>query len=117
MPTDLLGSAVASVNCSQVRVAVDRVYFRPRLDGNVRFCTELLDQVVRHALFQGLASNDKSDLAGMVGKIQRRLTGRISGTDEVDIVSVHAARFAARGAVIHPLADQPIKAINGETPP
>ncbi len=69
MPTDLPSCAVASVNCSQVGIAVERVYFRPRLDGNVRFCTELLDQVVRHALFQGLASNDKSDLAGMIGKI------------------------------------------------
>src|SRR6266566_7508354 len=117
MPAHLFGCAVANVDCSQVRVPVDRLYFRPRLDGDVRFGTELLNQVVGHALFQGLASDDEGDLAGVVGKMQRRLTGRVAGADEVDIVSMRAARFAARGAVIHTLADEPIKAVNGEPPP
>ena len=64
-----------------------------------------------------LTSDDKGDLAGVVGKIQRRLTGRVSGADEVDVVSMRAARFAARGAVIDPLADEPIEAVDREASP
>jgi hypothetical protein len=46
---------------------------------------QLLDQIVGHALFQGIAAHQERDLAGMIGKVQRRLAGRVSGTDEENV--------------------------------
>ena len=86
------------------------LHFRPQLNRHVRFAAELLDQVVGHALFQGIAADDERHRARMIGKVQRRLAGRVSGADEVDVESVRRARFAARGAVVDALADEPIEA-------
>ena len=78
---------------------------------------QLLDQVVRHGLVQGLAAHDQGHLARMVGEVERRLTGRVAGADEVDVEPVRGAHFAARGAVVDALADQPIEAVDGEATP
>ena len=53
----------------------------------------------------------------MIGKVQRRLAGRVSGADEVDVEPVRGARFAARGAVVDALADEPIEAVDREAAP
>ena len=94
----------------RLSVAVDRMNFRPQLDRDVRFCAELLDQIVGHAVFQRLAPDDEGHLARVVGKMQRRLTGRVSGADEIDVLPMRGAGFAARGAIIDALADEPIEA-------
>ena len=52
---------------------------------------------MRHAVFQGLPADDERHLAGVVGKIQRRLTSRVSGADEMDIQPMGGTRFAACG--------------------
>ena len=81
------------------------------------FPLELLDQVVRHGLAQGLAADDQRHLAGVVGAVERRLAGGVAGADEVDVEPVRGAHLAARGAVVDALADQPIEAVDGEAPP
>ena len=53
----------------------------------------------------------------MIGKVQRRLTGRVSGTDEVDVEPMGGARFTACRSVVDTLADQPVEAIDREATP
>jgi hypothetical protein len=53
----------------------------------------------------------------MIGEVQRRLPGRISGADEENVEAMHGARFAALGAVVDALADEPIKAVDRQAPP
>src|SRR4029077_8067132 len=84
---------------------------------DVRFSLQLLDQVVRHGLVQGLAPDDQGHLACMVGAIEGRLTGRVPGADEVDVESMRGAHLAARGAIADTLADEPIESVDGEAPP
>ena len=59
--------------------------FGAQRDLDVRLAPQLLDQVVRHALLQGIAAHDQRHRARMVGKVQRRLTGRVAGADQVDV--------------------------------
>ena len=67
--------AVAYVDRRQMGVAVRGDDFRPQLDRHVRFPAELLDQIARHALLQGIASDDERHRACVIGKVQSGLTG------------------------------------------
>ena len=96
---------------------MDRVYFRAQVGRYVRFSAQLINQVVRHAFFQGIASANKGHLACVVGKMERGLTGRVAGADKVDVESMNDAHFAARGAIVDTLADKPIEAIDREASP
>ena len=53
----------------------------------------------------------------MIGKVQSGLTGRVSGTDEVDVESVRGACFAACRAIVDALADQPVEAVDRQATP
>src|SRR4030095_1219569 len=88
-----------------------------QLDLHVRFSAELLDQVARHALFQGVAADDERHRAGVTGKVQSGLAGRVSGADQMDVESVGGARFAPCRAVVDALADEPIEAVDREATP
>ena len=46
----------------------------PQLDPDVGFPVQLLDQVVRHALLQGVAPDDQRHRARIAGEVDRRLT-------------------------------------------
>ena len=72
---------------------------------------------MRHALFQGVTSDNESYLTGLVGKIESRLPRRVSGTDEVDIESIGGTHFAACGSIVDALTDKPIEAIDGGAAP
>ena len=53
----------------------------------------------------------------MVGEVQRRLTGRVAGSDKMDIEPVGDARLAPRCAVVGPLADEAFEAFDFELAP
>ena len=54
-------------------LAMHRDDLRARLNRDVRFAAELLDKIVRHAFFQVVAADNEGHLAGVIGKVQRRL--------------------------------------------
>ena len=87
------------------------------LDRHVRLSTELLNQVARHALLQGIATDDERNPARMIGEVQSGLAGRVSATDEVDVESMGSARFAACRAIVDTFADKPIEAVDREAAP
>jgi hypothetical protein len=91
---------------------VNPVYLRPQLNRHVRLRAQLLDQIVGHAFFQGIAAHQEGDPARMIGKVQRRLAGRVSGADEENVEPVRGAGLAARGAVVDALADEPVEAVD-----
>src|SRR6266496_2661544 len=91
--------------------------FGAHLDAHVRLRDELLDQITGHAFLQRIAPDDKRDRAGVIGEVERRLTGRVSAAYEVDVESMGRARFAARRTVVNAFADEPIEAVDGEPPP
>src|SRR5262249_12501593 len=70
-----------------------------------------------HALLEGAATDHQRHLTRVVGKEQRRLPGRVAGADEVDVQTAGPAGFAARGAIVDALADQPLKAGYRQAPP
>src|SRR5260221_2870375 len=71
----LCARAIAYVDSRKVRVAMRGDHFRAQLHFDVRFHGELLDQVTRHALLQGIAPDDERYSLCMIGKVQRGLAG------------------------------------------
>ena len=84
---------------------------------DVRARHELVDQVARHALLEAATAAKYRDAARMVCEEERRLSGRVAGSDEVDVKSVDTRRFAARRTVEDALAREPVETFNGEVPP
>src|SRR3984957_20161793 len=109
--------ALANIDRRQVSVTVDRLNFRPQLDHYVRFSAQLIGQILRHALFEGITSYNERHLACIVGKVQCRLTGRIPGTDEVQVKTTGGTGLAARRTVVDTLTDEPIEALNRKSTP
>src|SRR5207253_5770905 len=68
-------------------------------------------------VFQSLPADHKGHLARVVGKMQGRLTSRVSGADEINVQSMRGVGFATCGPVIDTLADEPIEAIDSEATP
>jgi hypothetical protein len=117
MPADLAGRLVAQVDRRQVGVAVHGLDFGAKLDRDVRFGPKLLDQVLGHARLNRVAADDQRHEARVIGEMQRRLAGRVAGTNQIDIQAMGAAGLAAGRSIIDALADEPIEAVNGEPPP
>ncbi len=65
----LVAGVVADMDGGQVGFAMDGVNLRPQRGRDVRLAAQLLDQIVRHALFQGIAPDDQRHLAGVVGEV------------------------------------------------
>ena len=74
----------------------------------------MLDQIVRHAVFEALASDDEGHFACVARKIQRRLPGRVSCADQMHVMSMDRVCLAPRGSIEYPFADKPIDAFDGE---
>ena len=78
---------------------------------------DLVDQILRHALFQRAAAHHQGHGAGVVGEEHRRLAGGVAGADQVDVLALGDAGLAAGGAVVDALADQPVEALDGDPAP
>src|SRR5215831_1176171 len=109
--------AVTNVDRCQMSVTVDGWYLRAQPDGYVVFPAKLVDQVLRHALLERVASHHESHLSCTVGKVQRRLSGRVSSTNEVDIQSTGGSSLAACRSVVNTLANQPLNALDRNSTP
>jgi hypothetical protein len=117
MPAYSFGRIVPDVDRGQMAVAVYRLDFRAQQDRYVRFSAQLLDQVVRHALLQGVAPDDECHFAGIVGKVQCRLPGGVAGTNQEDVEPVYCACLAARRPKVNAFAKEPVKALDLEVAP
>src|SRR5712671_3443177 len=72
---------------------------------------------MRHAAFERRAAHEERHLARMIGEMYRRLAGRISGANEMDVETLRGTHFAARGPVVDTLADKSVETLNAEAPP
>src|SRR5215212_5563935 len=72
---------------------------------------------MRHAFFEVLAPHHKYHFTRMARKVQRRLACRVSCADQVDVLPMDGVGLAPRRSIEHALADEPIYAFDGETPP
>ena len=98
-------------------VAVDGFDFGAQRRANVRFAADLVDQVVRHALFEQIGAYDQGYGLRMIGEEHCGLAGRISGADEMHIEPMSDRRFAPRGSVENPFAKQSVETVRGEATP
>ena len=73
---------------------------------NVRLLRDPLDEVTRHALVEALAAADDRDAPCVSREVQRRLSWRVAGPDDVDVEAVGVWRLAARRAIRDALAGQ-----------
>ncbi len=91
--------------------------FRIQPYRDVRFPAQLLHQVVRHAFFQCIAANNERHLSSVVREKQRSLPGRITCTDQVNVLPMSGIHFAARRTIVDALADQRIEPIDRQAAP
>ena len=109
--------AIENVDRSQVAVAVDGCDLRAQHRPNVEFAADLVDQILRHALFERVGAHDQGYGSRMIGEEHRSLAGRISGADEMYVEPLSDARFASRRTVEYALAEQPVEAVRVQTTP
>src|SRR6185437_2631782 len=112
LPLTLSRMSISARLCSPYTARISA-----KLHADVRFRAELLDQVVGHAVLEAWPPHDEGHLAGVTGKVQRGLAGRVARADQVDIHAVDGVGLAPRRTVEHALADQAIDALDGEVPP
>jgi hypothetical protein len=72
---------------------------------------------VRHGVFQGIAAHDQCHLARVVGAVERRLTGRIAGPNQMNVEPVRRRDLAARRPIGDALADELIDTLDGQAAP
>src|SRR5258708_21171866 len=65
---DFTGVAVENVEPGQMGVAVDGFDFGAQRRANVRFAADLVDQIVRHALFERIGAYDQGYGLRMIGE-------------------------------------------------
>ena len=101
----------------QVALAIDGCDLGAQRRSNVRLGANLIDQILRHALFERVGAHDQGHVSRMVGEKHRSLAGRISGADEMHVEPLRDARFAARRAIEDPLAEQAVEAVRIQAAP
>src|SRR5829696_10539237 len=74
-------------------------YLGPKADLDLRRGVYLLAQVLRHALSEGLPSDEERHTAGVAGEMERGLSGRITSPDDVSILARESLRFGQRSPV------------------
>ena len=94
------GLVVLQTDALQVSVPLHRVHDGVGQLLDVVLGADLLDQVVRHRVFEGAPADDGHRLGG-AGQIHRGLPGRVGAADDIDLV-VLTVRGDRRGrAVVH----------------
>ncbi len=78
---------------------------------------DLIDQVLRHALFEPITATDDRDTACVARKVHRCLAGGVSGADDVDIDAVRVRGLGGGGAVVDALPAEPLEAADAEPAP
>ena len=86
-------------------------------DVDVRPGRDLLDEVAGHALLERVAAVEDRHALRVCGEEHRRLAGRVSRADEVDVEAVRVRGLAARGAIEDPSPGELVEAWGIELPP
>src|SRR5262245_24097426 len=100
-----------------MRVAVNGLYLRLQFDRDIRLPMNLIDQIMRHAVFERRASNEERHPSRMIGEVDCRLACRISSADEMDVETLRGTHFAARCPVVDTLADESVEPLGAEASP
>ena len=100
--------STARVQLGQLRLDVD-VDQRMRLDP--------LDQVGGHAPAEAVAAHEHRHARRLVREVEDGLAGRVAGPDHDDVLASALRRLAAPGAVVDPVADEIVDALEVEPCP
>src|SRR5271157_3622393 len=85
-------------------------------DINIWFGRYLTDEVVGHAVGQGLGTYQDRDLLGPLGQVHRGLPGRVAAAGDEDLLPAHCRCLADPGTVENPAAPQVLQPRYTEPP-
>ncbi len=95
--------AVRTARCGddllKVVFTVDADDLGPGLDADVGFVGDLVDEVLRHAVFDAGTADEQDDLCRVAGEEKGSLAGRVAAADEEDSLAGDAVGLVAAGAV------------------
>ena len=113
-PLGSLGGPVPDGERLQPPCPVHFGHLGPQPDGDVAGPLQLLRQVGRHALGQGVAADQQGDVLGVAGQVDGGLPGGVGPTDHGDALASHGLGLGHGGAVEHPCPQQCLQAGNGQ---
>src|SRR4051812_23660682 len=87
-------------------IAVDGGDTRPGEDGDIGYPVHLIDEILRHAVAEGIAPDEHCDAFRVAGEEERRLAGGVAAADDEYFLIAAGDRLGKGGAVIHSSARQ-----------
>ena len=82
--------------------------FALRQDLDIRRVRHAIHEILGDVVVQALSAHDDGHLAGVAGKMQRGLRGRIAGAHHDDMLVAAKLGFACARAIIDAGAEQPV---------
>src|SRR5256885_518163 len=111
------GPSIDDLDRLELFVSVHGDDLGSRFHPDVRFRRYLLDEVLRHARSERLATHEERHRSGVAGEEDGGLAGRVARPDQIYIVSLRQTGVAARRTVVDTGADKPIDRIQLKAPP
>ena len=113
----LAGLAVANTNALQVVFAKGRNNFRIRQKLYVLRRFNLIDQIPRHAVGEGIGADNNCDFFRILCEVNGSLTGRVSATHNKNVLVLAGNCLGQRRSVVNAQARQMLQAGNIQFPP
>jgi hypothetical protein len=116
MVSDLPDSTSSTVTCSRANVACDAAHLTTRAHGDVCGRTDAINQILGHAIFERISTNQHRHETGVLGEVKRGLTRGVRTADHDNVSIGGVLGLGDSGAVEHTPSDQAVGAGHVEAP-